>query len=347
VRPIRDGGYTAHLKRLDEAARLNGKYVSRREAKRLLKVGVQGIDGLIAAGRLKAIVRHREGGRLILIERECLQEFKRELEQALYLKQTEKALGVSRKRVMELVTAGLLSPLRGPSVDGCGDWKFSKWEVAGLLAGAERRVRVAKSVVGNSVSFLMAFRKLARVNIGMAQFLRSILDGEIVPCGKAAKPGLAALLFSKAQVSDYACRQRRKQMGETYSALEAAKLLGVPRDVVYFLARKGVLLSRSKAGERYPDLLIGKDGLEAFNSAYVLPAKVAKQLGTVSGQLTRLLTAQGIQPISGPRVDGGRQYVFRKSDFDMIDINALVSERPTYSSRRRNRRSAQHIVPTG
>jgi hypothetical protein len=323
-----DGGYTAHLKRLDEAVRLNGKYASRREAKRLLRVSVQGIDGLIAAGKLKAVVRHREGGRLILIERACLQELKLELEQSLYLKQTEKALGVSRKRVMELVDAGLLSPLRGPSIDGCGEWKFSKRDVTDLLARARKKVRTAKSEIGNTISFLMAFRKLARVNIGMAQFLRSILDGEIAPCGKAAKPGLAALLFSRAQVSSFACGQRRKQMGETYSAPEAAKLLGITRDVVYFLAKKGILSSLSKAGQHYPELLIGKDSLEEFNSACALPAKVAKQFGTVSGHLTRLLTTQGIHPISGPKVDGGRQYVFRKSDIDMIDINTLVSGRP-------------------
>jgi hypothetical protein len=154
-----DGGYTAHLKRLDEAVRLNGKYASRREAKRLLKVGVQGIDDLIAAGRLKAVIRHRAGGRLILIERECLQKFKLELEISLYLKQVERALGVSRKRIMELVNGALLSPLRGPSVDGCSDWKFSKKEVEGLLVRARGKIKVSKSGAGNTVSFLMAFRK--------------------------------------------------------------------------------------------------------------------------------------------------------------------------------------------
>jgi hypothetical protein len=99
----------------------------------------------------------------------------------------------------------------------------------------------------------------------------------------------------------------------------------------YFLARKGVLSSRSRDGERYPDLLIGKDDLEEFNSTYVFPAKVARQLGTVSSHLTRLLAAQGIHPISGPGVDGGRQYVFRKSDLNAEKISGLISA-SSYSS---------------
>jgi hypothetical protein len=320
-----DGGYTAHLKRLSPAARMNGRYASRREAKELLKVGVKKIDSLIAAGKLKAVVRHRKGGRLILIERNALHEFNREIEPSLYLKQVEKILGVSRKRIIELVDGGLLSPLCGPNIDGCSDWKFSDREVKGLLAQAKEKIDVSKTTPGGTVSFLMTFRKLARVNIGVAQFLTAILNDEIVPCGNSDKLGLTALLFSKAHVSDYSCRQRRKQMGETYSAREAAKLLGVTQDVVYFLARKEILSSRSRTGERYPDLLIGRDDLEEFNLTYILPAKVAKQLGTVSGHLTGLLIAQGIQPISGSKVDGGRQYVFRRSDLDSVNINELVT----------------------
>jgi hypothetical protein len=337
-----DGGYTAHLRRLSDTVRRSGKYVSRREAKELLRIGVLGVDSLIAAGKLKAVVRYRKGGRLILIEREPLLAFKRELEQSLYLKQVEKFLGVSRRRVLELVDGGLLIPLRGPDVDGCSDWKFSKKDVDSLLARIEEKVTIVKTEPCTTVSFLMAFRKLTRVNIGIAQFLRAILEDEVIPCEKTAKPGLAAFLFSKADVSDYACSQRRKHTGETYSAPEAARLLGVTQDVVYFLTRQGILSSRSRANERYSDLLVGKDDLEEFNSAYIFPAKLAKQFSTVSCYLTRLWGAQGIHPVSGPGVDGGRQYVFKKSDLEMINIEGIVS-----ANRQRNQRIKEARVYAG
>jgi hypothetical protein len=166
----------------------------------------------------------------------------------------------------------------------------------------------------------------------MGKFVRAILDDEIIPCGEAAKPGLAALLFSKDKISDYVFRQRWNQMGETYSAREAAKLLGVTKEVVHFLARKEILPHRSEADEGYPELLIGKDDLELFNYIYVLPAKVAAQLGTVSGYLTSLLIAQGIQPVSGPKTDGGRQYIFRRADLDGVDIAGIISNAKTQNS---------------
>ncbi|HWS99692.1 MAG TPA: TniQ family protein [Pyrinomonadaceae bacterium] len=199
-----DGGYTNHLRRFDDAARCNGKYASRREAKKLLKVGVKSIDNLIAAGRLKAVVRRQGNTRLILIERASLLNFKRELEQSLYLKQVQGILGVTHERALELINCKLLNPLRGRSVDGCSDWRFSEKEVKGLLEQIKKKVTPVTSVgTDGTISFLMAFRKLGRAQISMGQFIRDIIDDEIYPCGISSKQGLAAIQLSKKQVTEY------------------------------------------------------------------------------------------------------------------------------------------------
>lgn len=322
-----DGGYAGQIKRLNNVAHHDRKYVSRRETKNLLKVGTQSIDKFIAIGRLKAIVRAQGRTRLILIERAAVLEFKHELDRSLYLKQVQGLLGLSHTRVLELVAYKLLNPLRGPLVDGCSDWRFSGREVNGLLERAKEKVKASKAEVGASTSFMMALRMLARVKVGMGQFVRAILEGEVVPCGESLDSGLNTLLFSKVDLSEYAFRQRCNQIGKTYNAPEAAKVLGVGKDVVYFLTRKGILGSRNSMGERYSDLLISQGGIDDFNSTYVLPAKIAAQLGTVSGHLTNLLTTRGIRPVSGPQVDGGRQNVFRKSDLDGVNIDELVAVR--------------------
>jgi hypothetical protein len=323
-----DGGYTAHLRRLSETDRQNGRYASRREAKILLKIGVKGIDSLIAAGKLKAIVRSRRGSRLILIERESLREFNRELEQSLYLKQVEEVLGVSRKRILELIESGLLTALRGPIIDGCSDWRFSQSKVELLLSRVREKVQTLTKAC-NTVSFLMAFRKLVRVNIRLGDFVSAIINNEVSPCGNDSKQGLAGLLFLKEDISAFACEQRRVQMGEVFTASEIAKLLGVTQGVIYFFTRKGILSNQSKHCGHHSDLLISKDALELFNATYILPAKIAAQLGTVSGYLIGLLMAQGIHPISGPKIDGGRQYIFRRSDFDRVDITEIISSAKT------------------
>jgi predicted XRE-type DNA-binding protein len=320
-----DGGYTSHLKRLGEPARQSAKYASRREAKKLLKISFEGIDRLIAAGKIKAIVRPRGRGRLILIDKESLKEFHREHNQSLYQKQVVKVLGIPHKRVLELIDYKLLNPLRGPNIDGCRDRKFSNKEVHDLLTKTRGKARAGKMGVNITVSLSLAFRNLIRNRVGMGKFVKAILDGEISPCGVSTKTGLGGLLFLKEQISTYVCKHRREQTGETFSVSEAAELLEIAQNAVYFFVRKGILSCRKWVGERYSDILISKDDLNSFNSTYVLPAKVAAELGTVSTYLTNLIIANGIHPISGPKIDGGYLYIFRKADLNKINIVELIS----------------------
>jgi hypothetical protein len=204
------GGYAVHVKRVNNVARHDGKYISRREAKDLLRVGVQSIDNLVAIGRLKAIVRKQSNTRLILIERAGLMEFKHDLDQSLYLKQVQGLLGLSHKRVLELIACRLLNPLRGPSIDGCSDWRFSEHEVSGLLDQIKKKVKSnAYVALGNTVNLLMAVKRLNRLNVKIGQFIMDILEGEIAPCGEGEKSGLASFLFPKSQLVDYAGRKRK------------------------------------------------------------------------------------------------------------------------------------------
>jgi hypothetical protein len=321
-----DGGYTTHLRRLDKAVCRGGRYASRREAKELLKVSVRGIDRLIAAGILQAVVQNRGEARLILIERESLRELKGRFERSLHLKQVEKLLGVSHSRVLELVEHGLLKPLRGPNIDGCSDWRFSEEEIKNLIAQIQAKVgSPASEVTSDRLNLLIALRRLNRVDVRMGQFIKSILGGEISPCGEDGKSGLASFLFSKKQLAYYVGKQRSAQMGEVLCATEAAKRLGVTQDVIYFLTKRDILPSQKRTRRGYSDLLISKEGLEYFEASYMLPAKVAARLGTISGYLTGLLITRGVQPISGPKVDGGRQYVFRRSDLEGMNVEELIS----------------------
>lgn len=206
------GGYTVHVKRLNDVARHEGRYLSRRKAKDLLRVGVESVDKLIASGKLKAIVRKQGYARLILIERVSLLEFKHELDQSLYLKQVEVLLGLSYRRVLELVAYGLLNPLRGPTVDGCSDWKFSEKEAKNLLHQIKRKVR-SKELVRNvdTISFLMALRRLRHAQILMGCFISDIFTGAIHPCVISSKRGLNAFQFSKRQIIEYVHRRLRKK----------------------------------------------------------------------------------------------------------------------------------------
>jgi hypothetical protein len=144
---------------------------------------------------------------LILIERTSLLEFKGNLDQSLYLKQVQGLLGLSHSRVLELVACGLLNPLRGPTVDGCSDWRFSEKEVEDLLDKIKKTVQSPAPIeTGSKVNSLMAFRKLSRAHISMGQFIKDIFSGEVYPCEVSSKPGLDAFQFSKRLIAEYVCR---------------------------------------------------------------------------------------------------------------------------------------------
>lgn len=319
-----DGGSVSHLRRINQLLRLRSRYVSRKEAKKLLCLTGEGVDRLIAKGKLKAIVRANKGYRIILIDRSSLESFKSEVENYLNLKQVKKMLGVTKPRVFEMIEYGLLNPLKERVVDLRSDLTFSENEIKSLLATLSGKLsKTAPEAGGTSISFPEALRKLVSVNIGIAQFIQLILEGAILPVGLNTKPGLASLLFSGSQIESYRIKLERIQIGETFSAPEVAKCLGIAVSRTYYLIRKGFLQVHRQEIKGHRGLRINKSTVDLFNSTYVLPAKVAQQLGTSSTRLTNLLIMHGINPVSGPKVDGGAQYVFRKADIEQIDLRLI------------------------
>lgn len=155
------------------------------------------------------------------------------------------------------------------------------------------------------------------VDIGC--FIRCILEDKINPCEEGEKHDLASLLFSDNQVVDYVCYQRSAKMGGVFSVDEASKFLGVSNDYIRRLAKIGILPSQHKK-VRGHELLISKVDLEQFKLTYVLPGEAATRLGNTSYKATSLFIAKGIYPVSGPKVDGGRYYVFRRTDLDALGL---------------------------
>lgn len=110
----------------------------------------------------------------------------------------------------ELVAYGLLNPVRGPIVDGCSDWKFHEKEVKNLLQQIKRKV-CSKEIVKNinTISFLMAFRRLRNTRVLIGQFIKDIIASKIYPLAVSSKPGLDAFQFSTKQIAEYANNRLR------------------------------------------------------------------------------------------------------------------------------------------
>lgn len=98
--------------------------------------------------------------------------------------------------------------------------------------------------------------------------------------------------------------------GQT-SIPEFAKLIGIKQEVAYHLINMKIIptTKNGRAGR-----LITRQAIDEFCDTYIFLSELAEAQGTSSKSLLKIMRAQGINFVSGPTVDNGRQYLLKKSD---------------------------------
>jgi hypothetical protein len=318
------GGYLSHMRRISPSARRNAKYLPMKEAQRLL--GTPYIFELIESGRLKAVVMQHDKRRLVLIERAGLINFRRALKHALTLAQLRKLLALSSARIKELVKAGLINPLRGPTVDGLTTWKFNNTEARKLIEVFKNKIiEPAKAQARRELTFKEVLSKLDYYGVGFSKLVQAVLCKEIRPSRLNKNKGLTRFFFLDEQITNFIKCASQLQGEEAYSVAAVAKLLRSSKRVVWFLIRNGFIHARRLSSLSSAGLIITKTELEQFNSKFLLAKNIASQLGTNPRYICELLITHGIHPILSRNIHRGPLIVFKKSDLDGIDLDALVS----------------------
>lgn len=334
-----DGGYITTLSRLSETARLKKRYLTKIEVKRMLNITPKSVDGLIAAGRLNIAKQNGSAPNIVLIESTSAQQLQEKLKDAFNFKQTGVRLGLHRTPVLELVESGLLNPLRGPTVDGCSDWKFSQEEVDNLLESLEAKVQRANPHNKRGTLDLgSTLMKVRRVGGSCGTLAQAILQRVIVPCDKSGKPGLSGFLFTAEQIANYVLDELRLQVGEVHSIRDVAMTLKVSEMTAYFFVKTGILKASTYSRIKSPGLLITEEEVNNFvSNYYVLTGSNAQELGTHTTYIASLLADKGIKPVSARDVDGGPLRVYKRSDIAQINLpNLISSARPKNFKRRIN-----------
>jgi hypothetical protein len=89
---------------------------------------------------------------------------------------------------------------------------------------------------------------------------------------------------------------------------EAAKRLGLKQQVVYDLVKLELLATIQ---DNLPGRRVTRDSLDDFQVTYISLAEYSRSLNRAP---RRVLKTLDVQPITGPIIDGSRQYFFRRSD---------------------------------
>jgi hypothetical protein len=105
---------------------------------------------------------------------------------------------------------------------------------------------------------------------------------------------------------------------------ETARILRTSNDECAFLVKHGFLSAEKAAGGRGGTWMISQDEIDRFSSTYGNMNYIMEAFNTSARGLVERLTANGIMPITGPKVDGGRKYFFRKADLESADFSKIL-----------------------
>lgn len=212
-------------------------------------------------------------------------------------------LVLPERRVRELISGGIISPLVSRIHDRAAAWLIPEQQVRTMFFAGGGLLGKSPSI---SVGRLLRFWRLFDGEfIALVQALSSNL---LLPANfsSGAVP-LGNVLLDVEVVRNWLSSHRHVS-GSNMSIVKAAKLLGLKQQVAYDLARSGLLATvrNNSNGSR-----VTPESIENFRTSYISLADLSRSAQRSPSWLLRNLH---IPPISGPAIDGSRQYFFRKSD---------------------------------
>jgi predicted site-specific integrase-resolvase len=301
------------------------KFISQKVAIRRLRISERLLYRFIKTGLLKVIIRSRRVNKQHLLEREEVEELRQQLELLLRAAEVSRRLGIGRVKVRDLVRQGCLRVCDKFSGSGYKDWRFTASSVDDLLHAIENKVVESPAAsTSTPLSFRKALSKLTRFRVGVGEFVKALLDGEITPNGRCEKRGFNRFTFSEQHLGEFSERYKLGLSEASITIAEAAKLIGVNPGTVYLYIRKGLLSSRTLHAGTLSRLTTTVEAVDRFNATYVLAIGVARDIGTSTRFLNKCLTEEGIHPVVGRNVDGCAQYLYERSSLEKIDVADIV-----------------------
>lgn len=274
---------------VDEAAKLAGTAPS--VARHLVQAHlIPSVTSETPSGRCNRTVHKGDIERLVELTQDTMT-----------LAEAARSLALPERRVRALVDSGVIAPVVSRRSTRAAAWRFQRAELARLAA-----------VVGEpcDVAHAVAFKRILqswRLRDGeFVALVKAIEGGDLRSVSSMPHPLGEAVLDAEA-VRAY-LQTTRASVDDWLSVDRAAHLLGVKQQVAYELIAVGLLKSTpTRSGHRR----ISRANLREFQDTYVSLADLARKQ---AHSPTRTLRSLGAVPVSGPSVDGSRQYFFRRTD---------------------------------
>ncbi|MCR0983130.1 TniQ family protein [Roseomonas populi] len=249
-------------------------------------------------------------GAPILVEAARVARARARLDDLVGDREAAQILGCGRTLFQGLVECGVLQAADGRHLRLPGSRRWSK---AGLRACLERLPTTGDAPAPPEDRMLTAqdaIVLLRRRGHTLETAWNALASGQLGPVHRRPPGDLATCLVHAAAVGDLGLADRAKPPGMTVP--EAAVQLGLKQEVVYLLCSRGLLRASGLSGDRR---ISGAD-LATFKRDFFVPAHHEKSTGRSRGWLACHLKGCGVTPVSGPGIDGGRQYIFRAAEIE-------------------------------
>lgn len=309
-----DGGYfNAKLGRIRER-KVDKVFVSGVEAAKLLGVREEWIVKFIEQNKLEGTLRKMGERRLILVKKASLTLFKEKMSSAISLEKAAQILAVGEKTVLDLIKYSCFQVVRGPEIDGHAQWLVDAKSIVDLLAQLDSQVKLVTAQSTSRILFPTALRKLTGLGYTTGRLVRLILDGGVHPCSKDSELGLNRYVFLEKDIEQLIQQSVNASKENFITVVDVAKMLGVKQGVAAFWMDKGLIACEREVGKKRCKRKVPRRSINLFKETFISAVDISKLMNTSPKHSVEILMSQNVMPATGPRVDGGRQYLFRRDD---------------------------------
>ena len=149
--------------------------------------------------------------------------------------------------------------------------------------------------------------------------------------------GLKGIYFLRNDVERYV-NSGKLINNDLFDLKEAAQFIGTYRDAMHRIISTGLIPVSSQSAHVFNSKkLVKKTDLESFSKIYMLPKQIAEYYDCNVTNVSDKLKSMGVCPVSGPFIDNGLIYIFRRSDIESITKESFnkVKKYNSNSGRRR------------
>lgn len=303
---------TRRNKQISVEGRASGIWLPANQAAQQLGTTRKRLDQLYEATLIDLRVRRTETGRrVVCVDRGHLPGIKQLLENLIDQQTACAICHIEKSRMSQLLRHKVVETATGAPQPG------KRWDIA--KASVERLLLLGQGLpTAESVSAINSIRMDAVLRYWLQQeflfptLIRALQNGEISLIAVSPDlPGIQGWIFDYDQLQQWCHDQVRKARNGAMTIPQVALRLKVKQEVAYHFVKSRLLKVSTMKG-RGGTVLITEEDFKQFTDHYGLSSEFAELIKTSPSQATRMLQRQGIKPVCGKSIDGGRQYLYRR-----------------------------------